>query len=130
MVDNEKIILKTDALPGVDMSIIDLSAVHTVRINVTEVTNIMYKIGRQTFIGIKEPLDVQDIIQVGGLGLKYRVRKLEKMTDRNGYIYKVKRLDGASTTQLDIDAIHLGQKVRVVSRRTFEQMFNYACSLR
>lgn len=127
--DNNKIILKTNSLPGIDMSVIDLSLVSSVKVGITKVTNKIYKIRSQTFIGTRDQLDVQDIIQVGFFGIKYRVRKLEKMTDRNGYIYKIRRLDGAATTSLDMDAVKLGAKVRIVNRKTFEQLFNYACSL-
>lgn len=90
----------------------------------------MYKVGRFTYIGTKEKLDNGDVIQVGNLGLKYKVRKLKKMDDRYWHIYEIKRIDGNLTTGLDINATKVGQKVLIVSRQTFQQIFNWAESLR
>lgn len=126
----ENIILKRPALPGVDMSVVDLELVSTVKVRVTIVKKPIYKIKGQTFIGTRDQLDKMDVIQVGSLRLKYRVMKLAKMTDYDGYIYRIKRIDGASTTGLDIDATALGQKVSIVNRPTFDDLFNYACSLK
>jgi hypothetical protein len=127
---NEKVILKRSALPGVDMSIVDLELVSTVKIRVTIVKKAIFKIKGKTFIGTRDQLDKMDVIQLGNFKLKYRVMKLEKMTDYDGYIYRIKRMDGNSTTNLDINATAIGQKVGIVNRPTFDSLFNYACSLR
>lgn len=130
MADKDKVILKKPAQPGVDMSITDFTFVSSVKVNWTKVTKLMYKNKYLTFIGTKDQLDVLDVIQVGNLSLKYRVVKLEKMTDREGYIYRIRRIDGGSTTSTDLDAIKVGQKVSIVNRKTFDQMINYAESMR
>jgi hypothetical protein len=127
--DQDKIILKRYELPGVDMSVTDFEMLSTVKVSVTHVTKKMYKSSGQTFIGIKEQLDKGDVIQAGNMEIKYKVIKLVKVTDREGRIYRVKRIDGGHTTQLDLDNIAVGQKVRVVNRKTFEQLMNYACSM-
>jgi len=103
-VDNQdKIILKRSELPGVDMSLVDLEMVSTVKILISVVKKPIFKIKGATFIGTKDQLDKMDVIQVGNLGIKYRVVKLQKMTDREGYIYRIRRMDGSSTTILDIE---------------------------
>lgn len=130
MDNKEKIIIKSDYLPGVDQSVVDLTLFSTVKPRFTKVTKLMYKKRGLTFIGTKGKLDNHDVIQVGNLGLKYKVQKLEKVTDREGFIYKVRRICNSNTTALDIDSIKLGDKVHIVNRKTFDQMFNYACSLR
>lgn len=128
--NKEKIVLKRSALPGVDMSIVDLTQVHTVKVRFTIVKKPMYKVRRQTFIGTRDQLDKMDVIQLGPLKLKYRVLKLAKMTDFDGYIYKIKRIDGEATVGVDIDnADKIGQKVSIVNRPTFENLFSYACSM-
>lgn len=129
--DKGKIILKRSALPGVDMSVVDLELVSTVKIRVTILKKVMYKIRRQTFIGTRDQLDDMDVIQLGSLRLKYRVIKLIKLDDYGGYIYRIKRIDGEPTIGIDIDnASKLGQKINIVNRPTFDDLFNYACSLR
>jgi hypothetical protein len=128
--DKNKIILKRSALPGVDMSISDFTQVHTVKVVWSKVTKKMYKEYKQTFIGLKDKLDAGDVIRVGNLGLSYRVIKLSKVTEKEGFIHRVQRLDGNSTTLTDIDAIEVGDKVKITNRRSFEQMINYAESLR
>lgn len=128
--DKKKIILKRDALPGVDMSISDFTQVHTVTVVWTNVTKKMYKKYKQTFIGIKEKLNAGEVIRVGSLGLFYRVIKLTEYTEKEGFIHRVQRVDGASTTATDINAIEVGDKVKVTNRRSFQQKLNYAQSLR
>lgn len=130
MADNNKLIIKTESFPGVDLSVVDLTLVSSVKVGITIVKKVMYKKWGKTFIGVRDQLDAGDVIQVGSLGLKYKVQKLVQLTDREGYIYRVRRVDDANTTQLDIDAIVLKDKVRIVSRKTFEQLMNYACSQR
>lgn len=130
MADNDKLIIKTESLPGVDLSVVDLTLVSSVKVGITIVKKVMYKKWGKTYIGVRDQLDAGDVIQVGNLGIKYKVQKLVQLTDREGYIYRVRRVDDANTTQLDIDAIALKDKVRIVSRKTFEQLMNYACSQR
>ena len=123
--DQDKIVIKRYELPGVDMSLTDFEMVSTVKVLASKVTKKMYKEGGKTFIGTKDQLDVADVIEVGNMKIKYRVVKLHKVSDHDWFIYRVKRVDGANTTSLDIDNIEVGMKVRIVNRRTFEQMMNY-----
>lgn len=127
---NEKVIVKSYAQPGIDLSVVDLTLVSTVKPRFTKVTKLMYKEKWFTYIGTRDQLDVHDVIQVGCLKLKYKVQKLEKMTDREGYIYKIRRIGDHNTTTVDLDNVELGGSIHIVSRKTFDQMFNYACSLR
>jgi hypothetical protein len=123
--DQDKIVIKRYEFPGVDMSVNDFEMLSSVKIGVTKVTKKMYKKWKQTFIGTKDQLDDGDVIQVGNLDLKYRVLKHHKITDREGYIYRVRRVDNANTTGLDINNIEVGMKVKIVNRKTFEQLMNY-----
>lgn len=128
--DKNKIILKKEELPGVDMSVSDFTQLHTVQVTWSKVTKKMYKEKRQTFIGLKDTLNVGEVIQVGNLGLKYRVLKLSKVTDTEGYIHRIKRIDDKSITLTDIDAIKEGGKVRIVNRRSFQKKMNFSQELR
>lgn len=128
--DQDKIVIKRYEFPGVDMSINDFEMLSSVKIGVTKVTKKMYKKWKQTFIGTKDQLDDGDVIQVGNMELKYRVLKHNKITDREGYIYRVRRVDNANTTGLDIDNIEVGMKVLIVNRRTFDQLMHHPEDLR
>lgn len=124
MSEKEKIILKTNSLPGVDMSVNNLEFFTSVRIRWTKVSHTLTKKSGVTFIGTKEQLLAGDVIQVGNLGIKYKVISLKRLEARpQGYIYRIKRVDGANITSLDIDNILIGQKVHIVSNKTFQQLF-------
>ena len=90
----------------------------------------MFKKFGQTFIGLKDKLNAGEVIKLGDLGLQYRVIKLTEYTEFEGFIHRVQRVDGALTTTTDIEAIELGDKVKITNRRSFEQKINYACSMR
>lgn len=122
-----KIILKSEHLPGVDLSVLDLRLVSSVKVGITKVTKPIYKVGKLTYIGVKEKLDNGDVIQVGNRALLYKVRRHKKADDKYWNIYEIKRIDGSFTTSLDMEATKVGQKVRIVSRQSFEQIFNWAC---
>lgn len=112
------------------MSVSDFTQVHTVAVAWAKVTKKMYKKYKQGFIGLSERLNKGEIIQVGNLGLKYRVIKLTQYTEREGFIHRIKRVDDASITLTDLNAIKVGGKVRITNRRSFDQKINYASSLR
>ena len=124
MSELNKLIMKTPTLEGVDMSVNNLEMFTSVRIRWTKVSHAMTKRNGITFLGTKEQLLPGDVIQVGNLGLKYKVISLKKLEDKpQGYIYRVKRVDGAHTTSTDISNILVGQKVQIVSNKTFQQIF-------
>ena len=128
--NKNKIILKKDSLPGVDMSISDFTQVHTITVVWSKVTKKMYKKSGQTFIGLKDKLNAGEVIKVGCNGLFYRIIKLTEYTDREGFMHRLQRIDGNLTTSTDMDAIDVGDKVKITNRRSFEQQINYACSMR
>lgn len=124
MSEANKIVMKTNTLEGVDMSVNNLEMFTSVRIRWTKVSHAMTKRNGITFIGTKEQLLPGDIIQVGNLGLKYKVISLKKLEDKpQGYIYRIKRVDGANITSTDINNVLVGQKVQIVSNKTFQQIF-------
>lgn len=127
--ENNKIILKRDNLPGVDLSVLDLTLLGSVKVRVSKVTKTMYKEHSLTFIGTRDMLNKGDVIQVGNLGLKYRVLKLSKVTDREGYIHRIKRVDNGSTTITDLSNVSVGQTIMIVNRKTFEQIFEEGSQL-
>lgn len=112
------------------MSVSDFTMAHTVRVVVSKVTEPMYKIGSKTFIGTLDQLDDGEVFQVGSLGLLYRVIKRINSYTAQRYLYQIRRLDGNSITATDINAVKSGQKIKFLSRRSFQQMINYTCDLR
>lgn len=123
MEEAEPIVLKTDRLDGVDMSVSDISMLSAVKVVVTNCTEPIFKIKTQSFIGTKERLDDGDVIQVGDLGIKYRVIKNLRMRGKTGNIYRIKRVDGFAITSLDINATRKGQRVKIVNRKSYKQIF-------
>lgn len=123
--DQDRIVIKRYELPGVDMSLNDFEIVGTVKIGWTKVTKKMWKKNGKTFIGTKDQLDDGDVIQVGNMEIKYRVVKLETISDREWFIYRIIRVDGSNIVGIDLDNVEVGMKVKIVNRKTFEQLMNY-----
>lgn len=121
----DKIIIKRVRLEGQDLSLIDFRQVASVPMSVIKVSGPMFKKGLQTFITLAEGVEPGDIIQVGNYGIKYKIVKFAKMTVK-GRLFRVIRVDGFNITQHDIDGIKIGQKARVVSRKSFTQLFEEA----
>lgn len=125
MSDNlDKVKLRRENIEGVQKSFNNLEQLSTVKMLWTKVKTSIYKKKGITFIGTKDPLDVGDVIQTGNYSIKYKVVSERRLSDRGGYIYRIKRADGYNTTSQDIDGSKVGQKVRITNRRTFQQIFN------
>ena len=126
MSEDENEIRRQLSLPGIPLHLHDVMQVSTVRVHITKVVEKMYKKHGITYIGIKEGAESGEVIQTGNLGLKYRIIGLtKKVLPIGGYRYRIKRIDGANITQLDIDAVSVGDKVKFKSRRTFIELMNY-----
>lgn len=126
MSSDDKTVLKRQSLPGIDLALHDLKQTASVRVLLTKVVEKMYKKQGISYIGIKEGAESGEVIQTGNLGIKYRIIGLtKKVLPQGGYRYRVKRVDGFNITQLDIDAISVGDKVKFKSRRTFLELINY-----
>lgn len=121
----DKIIIKRVRLEGEDLSLIDFRQVASVPMSVIKVTGPMFNTGTQYFITLSEGLEPGDIVQLGNYGIKYKIVKFSKMTVK-GRLYRIIRVDGYNITQFDIDGVSIGQKARVVSRKSFTQLFEEA----
>lgn len=71
----------------------------------SEIKKDMYKMKGKSFVHIKYPLKVGDIIKVqGDCYSKYFIKSKQKKRDNYGnFIVEIKRLDGNSLVQLDVD---------------------------
>lgn len=128
MCDNKNKIQVQDSyyLSGIDKSVIDFDLVSSVQVGVTILTESMYKSKGITYIGLKQPVSNKEKIQIGNLNIIYNVYgKAKGILIKEGYIYKVKRVDGFNITQLDIDNAKKGTKVRIKNRKSFKQLMNY-----
>lgn len=122
--DKEILIIKDDALPGVDMSVGDFSLASSIQPAWTEVTKSMWKVKGQTFIGVKQFANqIGEVIEIGGLKKQYRIIKFVRregtQMGRGGDIIRVKRADGNLTTALDLENAIKGAKVMVIGRQTY-----------
>ena len=95
----------------------------TVPVGWTVVTKAIYREQWGFFIGIKERLNVLDVLEIGSHKEHYKVVKFAKVTDYDGNIYKIVRTDGNKITSVDLELIKLGDKVRVSTRRSFQHKF-------
>lgn len=110
---NKKIIIKTQRYDGVDKSLNDNEYLHSSPVAVSEVTKLMYRVGTHVYIGVREHLNVGDIIQVGSFDIKYRVMWFKQKTEKDGNIYRIKRVDDNSITKLDMDGVKLCDRVSI-----------------
>lgn len=81
-----------------------------------------YKKMSKTFIGLSECLQPKEVIQVGNLGILYRIiGQATTMLPEGGFLFRIKRVDDALITALDLDSIVKGQKARITNRRSNRQ---------
>lgn len=107
---------------GVDHALIDAVLNGKSDITFCKVIKPIFKKQHIAFIGLSVPVMPKEIIQVGNLGLKYQViGHIKQVLPRGGYVLRIKRVDGANITQLDIDATNVGDKAKIVSRRSTRQ---------
>jgi len=122
--NKETLIIKETQWPGVDKSVNDLTMLHTVRIATTKVTKTIFKKGSTTFIGLKDRLIKGDVIQVGTYERKYRIFDLVKVSDIEGLIYKIRRVDNKPTSSVDLELVLLGDSVKILTVVTKNRLFD------
>lgn len=121
----QDIILKRNLLDGVDKSVSDYSMLASVKVTWTIVTEKMFKKGKFAYIGLRDRVGENEIIQVGSSGIKYRVIKAVRFPGKKGNIVMLKRIDGFNVTSVDINATSVGKKARIVSRKNFVSPYSY-----
>lgn len=121
---DETKIVKAQYYPGgVDLTIADLTPVHTVRVCVTKVVEGILKKGHQSYITLKDQLLPKEIIQVGDYDILYKIVTLPKAHRKGGWTHKIIRVDGYNITQHDINGTREKQRVLIKSRESFQQIF-------
>jgi hypothetical protein len=91
----------------------------------TKVVVPLYKKGHKAFIGLETSLLNGEIFQTGYNGQKFKViGGVVSYVPTGGYIFRVKRVDGSNIVQMDMDAIHKGDKVLIKNRRSFRDRIN------
>ena len=119
---DEKIIVKKNNLPGVDLSLVDISLFSSVKVIYTKVVAPMYKKGHYGYIALKDRLDNGDVIQVGDYKILYRILGQMRFSPEGGILHKVKRVDAFNITSQDIQGIHTGNTARITNRRSYDQI--------
>lgn len=123
---NEKIIIRTEFIEGGNLAAYDYSLLSSVKVVKTKVVLPIYTKGSMGFIGVKDPLLPQEVIQVGNLGFKYKiVGPLKKILPKGGFVYRIKRIGNHNITSTDIDATFVGGEVKIKNRRSFKQLMGY-----
>jgi len=121
--DNEKVIIRRENLPGVDKSIFDHSYAFSTPIVNTKVSIDAFKVGRTGYVGIKENLNVGDIIKPVNTDTTYKVMRILRVTEK-GNIYKIGRTDGYPLVAIDLDNLVEGRKVKIKNRAGVRERFN------
>lgn len=107
---------------GVDMSIIDM--VYNGDYNFlmkTKVIKQLYQKQNISFLGVKDSLQIGEVIEVGNLSLSYKIVSFKQALPQGGFVYRVKRTDGSDIDQTDTNNAPKGAKVRMKSRRSIKQ---------
>ncbi len=116
---------KSHSRGGFDYSFNNLEMLSSVKMIWNVTASQIFKKNKQAYVGMKEFLDDNDIIELGTFRLLYRVlRRVQWYGKEKGYIYSIERVDGELITQFDIDASKVGQRVRVKNRKSFDQLFD------
>lgn len=113
--DNDKIIIKSEALPGIDLSVHDHSYAFSTPVAWAKVVTPLFKERGNWMVGLSENLNVRDVIQIVGSPVSYRIMKYVRVEDYQR-VYKVKRVDNYSITATDTDNMKAGQKVKIKNR--------------
>jgi hypothetical protein len=113
---SDKIIIREENIPGVDQSLLDF---HLPPLRV-KVIKKMFKKGIRTYIGLSEFIVVNQVIQVGSLGLKYRIISSNPKKLDRGYLFEIKRIDGFNITSTDINAVQEGRTALIIGRRSYQ----------
>lgn len=113
--EDKKIIVRREVLPGVDMSVSDFSYAFSTPVAWTEVVRPIFKQRGIWLIGLKENLNVRDVIQMVGYPTKYKIIKLVRVLD-DCKLYRIKRVDDFPITNVDTSTITKGQRVRIKNR--------------
>lgn len=121
MSDNIK--FKSHSRGGFDYSFNNMEMFSSVKMIWNVTTSKIFKKNGATYVGMKEFLDDNDIIELGTFRLLYRVVKRVNMHIPKGVPYQIERVDGEMVTQFDIDASKEGQRVRIKNRKSYKQMF-------
>jgi hypothetical protein len=113
---------KEQSFPGIDYTIFDMNRLQAVPIAWTSIHTPIYKSSvNMSFIGLKENLNAGEVIEFNGL--QYKIVKRER-SNKSGRIYRIKRTDGAQITGVDVTHSKVGTKVRITSRRSYEQQLS------
>lgn len=124
--DCDKIIIRTEFIEGGNIAAYDYSLLSSVKVAWTKVVVPIYTKSHMAFIGVKDALLPQEVIQVGNLDFKYKIiGPLVQVLPTGGFIYRIKRVDGFNVTSTDITATFVGGKVKIKNRRSFKQLMGY-----
>lgn len=123
--DSEKLVIKRTT----DVSLLyqeDLSScISAVPYTATKTTTGMFKKGIYGCVGFRDAVEDGEIVQLGFFKIKYKVfGNSFFVRGSKAKYYRLRRVDGNSITTQDISGIESGQNVRIVSRKTFKQLFD------
>lgn len=110
-------------LPGFPKQLFDTSTVQSVPIAWTVVVNKMFKKGYGTYIELKDPLNVGEVVEMGHSKTTYKILKMEKVTT-TGRIYKIAKTDGTAIAEFHYDDVEVKSKARITNRRSFQQQLS------
>jgi len=121
--DSNNYIIRDESLPGVNKANSDFSYAFSNRVTKATVISDSYKESYLTFVELDGRLNNGELIQVVSNPIIYRVLRSISTTDR-GRLYKISRADGYPFTQIDLDNLVEGVRVRIKNREINNGLFS------
>lgn len=118
-------IVVKDQYNYVEYATSDLTPLYAVAPSITKTITEIYKVHRKALIGIQEHLNIGDVVFMGVFPKTYKIISIEGFVrGKIGKLYRIKRTDGAFVSQFDADNVPIGSKVKVLTRKSYEQLRN------
>jgi hypothetical protein len=114
-----------DQYSYVEYATSDLTQLHAVAPSITKTITEIYKIHRKALVGIQEHLNVGDVVFMGIFPKTYKIVSIEgPVRGKVGKLYRIKRTDGGFVCEFDANNCPIGSKVKVLTRKSYEQLRN------
>lgn len=114
----EKIVYKEIGYPLIDLpTLLDFTPAP----KQSKVIAKVFRYKGKNYISLKDPVKINEVFKAGNLGFHYKVTGGVNFRINGLPSYPIKRTDGNSIVQLDIDSIPVGSYVKIFGRKSFQE---------
>lgn len=124
----DKVIIKSDYYytGGVDQTMLPPTTLGDNEVVWGNITHPFFREKTKVFLGINQYLLKGEVFSLRGRDILYRINSNGKFSsDKKGYLYEIKRLDGNSISGPDFSFSKVGIRVIFENRREYKQKLNY-----